>query len=1153
MKKIIFPMLLVLMLTLLMHSASAAQFLPTGFVLGDCYDSATVNITVYTEGFLNDQAQIIDTTITTASATGSYGTITGNLADSTNFDVNITVTNPTCSASAKGSAALLSQTTGGPIDPPVQLDANITTTTVFAMTAPSNGSSTGDNETTFTWLNDYSGTTYILQIANTSAFSVLERNISGIGTLTYQLNNSQELTDGTYYVRVQALQNSSIIDTTDPFNFQVSAGEAIISGVTPTNASWFGSAGQTLSLTTDKNAECRYATSSGVGYASKTVFSTTSTTSHSTTVTLSTEGVNNFFIQCNATTSGVVNANDYVHAFRYDTTAPNASAAVVTIDNGSANSTDTTLDLNWTGFTDSGSGVVGYYYSFTNNEGTTTGTVTNATTGTLSSASQSTVTIYVWAADAAGNIGLAASDDIFVDSLPPQYSSWSSSPADLNKLTIGTYRVDFLVTEASSFSTAPIFRFRIGSDSWSNWSNATLSSSGGSLHNYYLTIAERSSPNTWFERSGENLTYEVYTVDVYNHSNNISRYEFINNETNPPTLSNISNQLATEDVQLAFNLTAIDLDLNTLTYTCNISGASVSKVNNTLATVTWTPTNSDVGTHMYHCNVTDSTYIVSDTFTITVINSNDVPVLAEIGDLYAQEYEFFNFTLNATDADDDTLVFNSNSTIFSLNPITGIIGFTPFSSQRGIYKFNFTVSDGQGGVDSELITFTVGYCGDNVCKSGYETCSVCELDCGTCDSGKSKALIVQPRNCLDETMTVEAVALVQRATCDIRGKIIDEKEACGAEKDTTLVAYYSVDSAWEEVAEVITNTDGIATFTPTEKGVYELAFKEDRDNSIAFEVDECIQEEKQTPPQTSTESKAQTPSLPPAIEKPQEQKPIEESLGFFAGLLYFFILPLLIVGVLISSMGYVYKLEKKKPNSQYVLFIDKMLKEMNKYKTQALEWMNKTTPFKEAIVYLNKAKIEVKNMWLLVKKDLVDYTAKALIMAGLQKKIKIPTYNLKEKGKELHLLLISLIKFKYKEENVAKLTSSVYQYTVKTILDVAALLMSRNIKIRMIESQTTDPMYLKALLLKGLTYKGKKGTRVDIESSLQRSNPVVCLINELGENNTLIQALVIVYSFDKNAFYFHDYQRRAFKQKLSKEEFIKAWRSAGSKAIFLES
>ena len=80
----------------------------------------------------------------------------------------------------------------------------------------------------------------------------------------------------------------------------------------PTGTLTAGTTQTTLSLTTNENATCRYATTAGVAYASMTnTFSTTGTTAHSTTVSsLANGGSYSYFVRCQDVAANA-NTNDF--------------------------------------------------------------------------------------------------------------------------------------------------------------------------------------------------------------------------------------------------------------------------------------------------------------------------------------------------------------------------------------------------------------------------------------------------------------------------------------------------------------------------------------------------------------------------------------------------------------------------------------------------------------------------------------------------------------------------------------------------------------------------------------------------------------------------------------------------------------------------
>lgn len=68
----------------------------------------------------------------------------------------------------------------------------------------------------------------------------------------------------------------------------------------------------------------------------------------------------------------------------------------------------------WSGFTDTGSGITNYYYALAPNGGTTNGIATHETSGVRADLPPGPHVWFVWARDAAGNIGEAVSNTVFV-------------------------------------------------------------------------------------------------------------------------------------------------------------------------------------------------------------------------------------------------------------------------------------------------------------------------------------------------------------------------------------------------------------------------------------------------------------------------------------------------------------------------------------------------------------------------------------------------------------------------------------------------------------------------------------------------------------------------------------------------------------------
>jgi len=179
----------------------------------------------------------------------------------------------------------------------------------------------------------------------------------------------------------------------------------------------------------------------GIGGTWTDIF-TTNTPSYTTNWAISwsdlSEGLNTIYIRVFDIVSHEDITSDSI-TLQKDTIAPNNNLAEIIIEMGDSYICDTTLDFTWAGFADpGGSGIEGYYYSFTDGSETTTGTWDSTSPGQLLGAIEGTVTIFVWAKDIVGNIGQASSDTIIVDLSGPSPGTVSieNDAAYANKLVL---------------------------------------------------------------------------------------------------------------------------------------------------------------------------------------------------------------------------------------------------------------------------------------------------------------------------------------------------------------------------------------------------------------------------------------------------------------------------------------------------------------------------------------------------------------------------------------------------------------------------------------------------------------------------------------------------------------------------------------------
>ena len=118
-----------------------------------------------------------------------------------------------------------------------------------------------------------------------------------------------------------------------------------------------------------------------------------------------------------------------------------------------------------------------------------------------------------------------------------------------------------------------------------------------------------------------------------------------------PVLAAIGNQAVNEGATLSFTASATDADLPSQTLTYSLDAASLAlgmSINSSTGVFSWTPTEAQGGlTPSVTITVTDNgtgNLTDSETFTITVGDTNLAPVLAAIGNQSVNEGATLSFT-----------------------------------------------------------------------------------------------------------------------------------------------------------------------------------------------------------------------------------------------------------------------------------------------------------------------------------------------------------------------------------------------------------------------------------------------------------------------------------------------------------------------------
>ncbi len=187
----------------------------------------------------------------------------------------------------------------------------------------------------------------------------------------------------------------------------------------------------------------------------------------------------------------------------------------------------------------------------------------------------------------------------------------------------------------------------------------------------------------------------------------------VNDVNRPPALDLIDDQQVDEEQLLEFSVSASDPDGDTLGLTAGPlpDGASFTDHGDGTGTFSWTPQHSQEGDYDVEFSADDGDLTDTKTITITVNRVNAAPELETIADQVVDEDELLEFTVSATDPNDDPLSLDADplpdGAVFTDHGDgTGTFSWTPQHSQEGDYDVEFSADDGDLS-HTQAITITV--------------------------------------------------------------------------------------------------------------------------------------------------------------------------------------------------------------------------------------------------------------------------------------------------------------------------------------------------------------------------------------------------------------------------------------------------------------
>lgn len=178
--------------------------------------------------------------------------------------------------------------------------------------------------------------------------------------------------------------------------------------------------------------------------------------------------------------------------------------------------------------------------------------------------------------------------------------------------------------------------------------------------------------------------------------------------TSSPVLEGNVNQEYNYDVD------ATDADSDVLTYSLENAPTGMV-IDSSTGLINWTPLSSQVGDHQVKVVVSDGIDNDTQSFTLNVIDptpQNSAPVITSSPVLDGSINVEYSYNVDAADSDGDALTYSLENAPngMVINATSGLITWTPASSQVGDHQVKVVVSDGNL-TDSQI--YTVSILGDS--------------------------------------------------------------------------------------------------------------------------------------------------------------------------------------------------------------------------------------------------------------------------------------------------------------------------------------------------------------------------------------------------------------------------------------------------------
>ena len=168
--------------------------------------------------------------------------------------------------------------------------------------------------------------------------------------------------------------------------------------------------------------------------------------------------------------------------------------------------------------------------------------------------------------------------------------------------------------------------------------------------------------------------------------------------------------VAYEDASYSYQFLANDIDADVLTYSVD-KNPSWMTVNTGTRTLSGTPANNHVGSDSVVIKVNDGSIDIYQRFLLTVVNTNDPPVITSTGVTTVYEEQPYSYDVDADDDDaGDIVTFTLHTPTpgwLSVNASSGLITGTPPLDDTSSYTVTVRATDDSSAYDEQTYTLDI--------------------------------------------------------------------------------------------------------------------------------------------------------------------------------------------------------------------------------------------------------------------------------------------------------------------------------------------------------------------------------------------------------------------------------------------------------------